>query len=355
MQNIKTLTINGSSYALLDADAQERLAALQTWVDAQQTRLEVLEEARQQMEKAVEDTASPVVCSASGKGIFLADAAQRKLRGLTLYGRTDENLESAGSSGAIGVTVTGKNLFDLSTMRAKNCVTSGEKFYAVYKYAAANIPVVPGQTYTISAYVRNNTVHTGLLTLSVQDGYEVGYGTGTKLGQCVGATTEWRLATLTFTALSDYVSISTNAQLRKDVMLEQGSAATAYAPYTAQTLSVATPNGLPGIPVESGGNYTDESGQMWVCDEIDLAQSVYMQRVDIIESYAGEKITTPYMGELTEGARVLYGIDPVETALEQTLSLRTNYPDTGIFNDAGAGMAVTYVADTKRYIDKAIT
>ena len=29
----------------------------------------------------------------------------------------------------------------------------------------------------------------------------------------------------------------------------------------SQTLTVSTPNGLPGIPVSSGGNYTDESGQ----------------------------------------------------------------------------------------------
>ena len=38
-------------------------------------------------------------------------------------------------------------------------------------------------------------------------------------------------------------------------------------------------NGLPGIPVSSGGNYTDESGQQWICDEIDLERGVYVQRV----------------------------------------------------------------------------
>ena len=45
----------------------------------------------------------------------------------------------------------------------------------------------------------------------------------------------------------------------------------------SQTLQ--TPNALPGIPVTSGGNYTDESGQQWVCDEVDLARGVYVQRV----------------------------------------------------------------------------
>lgn len=37
-----------------------------------------------------------------------------------------------------------------------------------------------------------------------------------------------------------------------------------------QTLTLPTPNGLPGIPVTSGGNYTDQNGQQWVCDEVNL-------------------------------------------------------------------------------------
>ena len=47
----------------------------------------------------------------------------------------------------------------------------------------------------------------------------------------------------------------------------------------SQTLTLQTPNALPGIPVTSGGNYTDESGQQWVCDEVDLARGVRVQRI----------------------------------------------------------------------------
>lgn len=46
-----------------------------------------------------------------------------------------------------------------------------------------------------------------------------------------------------------------------------------------QTLTLPTPNGLPGIPVTSGGNYTDENGQQWICDEVDLERGVRVQRV----------------------------------------------------------------------------
>ena len=46
-----------------------------------------------------------------------------------------------------------------------------------------------------------------------------------------------------------------------------------------QRIVLATPNGLPGIPVTSGGNYTDADGQQWICDEIDLARGVYVRRI----------------------------------------------------------------------------
>lgn len=46
-----------------------------------------------------------------------------------------------------------------------------------------------------------------------------------------------------------------------------------------QTLTLPTPTGLPGIHVTSGGNYIDQSGQQWVCDEVDLERGVRRQRV----------------------------------------------------------------------------
>ena len=50
-----------------------------------------------------------------------------------------------------------------------------------------------------------------------------------------------------------------------------------------QTLTLPTPTGLPGIHVTSGGNYIDQSGQQWVCDEVDLERGVKVQRVKILD------------------------------------------------------------------------
>ena len=69
-----------------------------------------------------------------------------------------------------------------------------------------------------------------------------------------------------------------------NLQVEIGSAATSYEPYKQpQTLTLKTPNGLPGIPVKSGGNYTDSAGQQWVCDEIDLSEEERVRRIDIFE------------------------------------------------------------------------
>ena len=51
----------------------------------------------------------------------------------------------------------------------------------------------------------------------------------------------------------------------------------------SQKLTLQTPNALPGIRVTSGGNYTDENGQQWVCDEVDLARGVRVQRITKIK------------------------------------------------------------------------
>lgn len=71
------------------------------------------------------------------------------------------------------------------------------------------------------------------------------------------------------------------------LQLEIGSEATTYEPpRIPQSLTLATPNGLPGVSVSKDGNYTDADGQQWVCDEIDLERGKYVQRV-VIENISG--------------------------------------------------------------------
>ena len=50
------------------------------------------------------------------------------------------------------------------------------------------------------------------------------------------------------------------------------------------TVTLSLANELCGIPVESGGNYTDTTGQQWICDTIDLFNKKYIKRIGVINS-----------------------------------------------------------------------
>lgn len=129
----------------------------------------------------------------------------------------------------------------------------------------------------------------------------------------------------------------------------------------SQQLIIPTPNGLPGISVDSGGNYTDADGQQWVCDEVDFGREVYVQRVQKIASCTDEDIDGPYMsttGQLSTGATVIYVLAaPIETPLSaEELSayaaLRSYNGTTVVATDAPvAGLSARYVADGASYID----
>ena len=54
-------------------------------------------------------------------------------------------------------------------------------------------------------------------------------------------------------------------------MITEKDENTIYEPYyEPQTISISTPTGLPAIPVDTGGNYTDADGQQWIADYVDL-------------------------------------------------------------------------------------
>ena len=54
-------------------------------------------------------------------------------------------------------------------------------------------------------------------------------------------------------------------------MITEKDENTIYEPYyEPQTISISTPTGLPAIPVDTDGNYTDANGQQWIADYVDL-------------------------------------------------------------------------------------
>lgn len=76
-----------------------------------------------------------------------------------------------------------------------------------------------------------------------------------------------------------------------------------FEPYVQSASTISTPNGLPGIPVQSdttGITYTDSGGQAWIADEIDFSRGKYVQRVwqaefDGSEDEKWKKVATNYI------------------------------------------------------------
>ena len=210
-----------------------------------------------------------------------------------------QEIESVGDAGEISVEVCGKNLI------------AGRKFYGNYSNGIAYIikldgdvvfPYKPsyatygicyainalaGKKYTFSGYNLNDNASLRIAEYAnLNDALDfanvIGYKFGGSADTFVTYTAKENgviicLISGIWSSNNDLIHICTESEL---LQIELGSTATSYEPYKpAQKLIIPTPNGLPGIPVSSGGNYTDADGQQWVCDEVDFKKGVYVQRV----------------------------------------------------------------------------
>lgn len=346
-----------------------------------------------------------------------------------------QEIESAGQDGEIGVNVCGGNLFDKSAIKrfASGGGWSVSLVGEEIKILCDNVEIG-----SVRLFSFQKTLPAGTYTFSISnplpfririDNYIV-----IEKGNTSATVTFDNDTSITHFAGDVELGASFNEQ-RFKIMLNIGSTALPYEPYKPlQTAILKTPDGLPGIPVSSGGNYTDADGQQWVCDTIEYSRGVAemvqrVYRVDLktlnwiiqsrlagtdgfffranIEKTALFKNTimgttsnigrlgNPYnmvgdyvwalthvgvsevrigfvdgtidtlekltnlLNSLPEAYAMYCLAEPIRTPLPpETIAaykaLRTYSPTTTIVNDAGAGMSVGYVADTKLYIDKKI-
>lgn len=179
-----------------------------------------------------------------------------------------QEIASVGENGSIGIEITGKNLFDLSKEYTDDSNVNTFTF-----------TLKPSTKYTLSTDFPT--------TANVASIYFGGSSSDTN-----GV---WKDRPKTFKTDSSG-NITVKIRTRKQdnapaifnevlngvyhIQLEEGNTATSYEPYkTPRTATIPISNGLPGIPVTAGGNYTDENGQQHICDEIDFSRGKYVQRV----------------------------------------------------------------------------
>lgn len=267
---------------------------------------------------------------------IVAENTYKANLGLKVFGKSTQNgvpspespipINSIGDSGSVDVVVTGKNLIPTNLAQngiSYNADTKRWEFEALSKYGRVNVRIIDpkkgsyillaGQ-YTFTVIDNQNMLYVGVSNVENENDWKaLIILKKTKTSGTFTLTEDTRIglfATPIDTTQTGYVQIQ----------LERGSTATSYQPYREpQTLTINTPNGLCGIPVDTGGNYTDSTGQQWVCDEVNFERGVYVQRIGKITSYNNEQLSTKYMsttGKLATGASVIYILAaPIETPL----------------------------------------
>ena len=229
---------------------------------------------------AVKARQNILVGTETGNPLSVDDAFPAPLCGLTVYGKSTQGgtptpdapvpIVSAGDSGSVAVKVTGKNLLNPSLFQNNKYQSfNAETGYYGIDYSDSYWitglqPCLPNTTYRFN--------------ISVEGGcfYD-------EKKNVIGIL-EFEFTVKTPAKCAYYcANFSSVTKPYGTPVIATVSEPATYSPYREQLLTLPTPNGLPGIPVTSGGSYTDSTGQQWVCDEVDLERGVKIQRVNAVD------------------------------------------------------------------------
>lgn len=322
--------------------------SLQAWIDAADDRVEAAEAAQKEAEASEADAEaaqkkaeaaaeraqnSPLLlmtATATGDGIAsLTDAAQGgNLMELTLYGKTTQaGTPSPDAPAALVSTedptlyITGLNLCDMP----EKTYTAG----GVTMVSAGGAISVSG---TATEVVSTNNVISHAITGLPAGKYTISGTVGSAMVNCFvrnadGSRTYYHDTTFevdgTQQNITVYVGVSAGVTVNATVypMLVYGDTAMPWEKYTGRQ-TVAAAYTLHGIPVTSGGNYTDENGQQWVCDEVDLARGVYVQRIGAMDA-----------ADLPWAYSTVNSLFYTDTPLGAANALCSSYPCIGVYTD----------------------
>ena len=180
-----------------------------------------------------------------------------------------QEIVSAGAGGEVEVTICGKNLFDGNTDISKT------QYYKLpiqmkkgAKLTMSFIGVGTGSG-AVKAYCHDSELNfcNTFFYFDAKSGVNKYSSTIT----CSGGEKNIFFYKTSFTRLFEKIY---------DIQIEINDVTTDYTPYhEPQFLSISTPTGLPAIPVDSDGNYTDANGQQWIADYADLKRGKYVQNI----------------------------------------------------------------------------
>lgn len=218
-----------------------------------------------------------------------------------------QEIVNAGANGEICIEVRGKNLFELTGIRDNeylriekienntiyarptnmNAESPGSTNYSNgWVNFSEKIKVISGILYTISLSYKavqkmmeiEKLDPARILVFKDSENIILNEGIKQEIGKYVDVEIPLLIPdgtdSIHFTITCNNCSVAI-----KNIQIEEGGY-TSYEPYyEPQSLSISTPTGLPAIPVNTDGNYTDANGQQWIADYIDLKRGKYVQNV----------------------------------------------------------------------------
>ena len=320
----KAAAANSSAAAKTSEDAAAKSAA-----DADSTANSIKESMTQIA--ALQKRQNVLVGSEIGNPASCDDAFAAPLCGLSVYGKSTQNgtptpdapvpIVSAGDGGSVVVKVTGKNRMPPNLKRGD----------VVECFVKKNTP--------ITLVFKGDFVSQGGNLLFIGENNEnLWFGIDNNKAE--------HHITLKANA-TKFQYLLLNNMASENVCLTWNASSPDYEPYREQLLTLPTPNGLPGIPVASGGNYTDPQGQQWLCDEVDLERGVKVLRID-----KGAFDATKALAEqsVIRDTPIETPLTPAEIAAYKALTAYA--PDTVVQTSDGTGVKLEYQRDVNIAIKK---
>ena len=279
---------------------------------------------------ALQKRQNVLVGSETGNPVSCDDAFAAPLCGLYVYGKSTQDgtpspdnpvpIVSAGDGGSVVVKVTGKNRMPPNLKRGT----------VVECFVKENTP--------ITLVFKGDFVSQGGNLLFIGENNEkLWFGIDNNKAE----------HHITLKANATKFQYLLNDMASENVCLTWNASSPDYEPYREQLLTLPTPNGFPGIPVASGGNYTDPQGQQWVCDEVDLERGIKVLRID-----KGAFDATKALAEqsVIRDTPIETPLTPAEIAAYKALTAYA--PDTVVQASDGAGVKLEYQRDVNSAIKK---
>lgn len=444
---VKTIQAEGATQTgKVTAEGEKQVQAVQAAAQEIIADREQIQTNKKDIADLRQSKAGAIVETVKGSVVQIADSAEAFMEGLRIFGKSEQDgtptpespkeIKSIGGNGEVKVNINTGNLFPLNKFKgyeinnsAKQITLNGDRISFTGKGTtgkedmvfflnkeADKLSLPPGK-YTLS--FKSNKPYGGTNGENTVEMYLIVEKKSGTVYQSTGNAGKRTVDIEDGDKMYFRFDINNNSMSAEfyDIMFNLGDTPLPYEPYAEQSLAIQTPDGLPGIPVTSGGNYTDSTGRQWVCDEICEQNGVIGVKRNVINykitgnEYAqldnpttigmrAEKIAKyPHAGFCNyakmEGATTTVSVgisgnwvqiknfgfntvaefkewvknndvylmytlkeptfEPLPEEIQQKFkSLHTYYPTTVVTNNANADMQLDYVADTKLYIDKKI-